>query len=516
MFSRKNIVITIGSRGSVVALHDKERVLKKIFVEDFSQEAKAELLKTLFSKNKLVPVYLLLDTIDQSYKKRVYPSIKITDLSKIIRRDLASDGDKESFKNYIALKQVKQGKSLSQESRRREFMFVSISASETINAWVNFIANLPNQLVGVYTVPLECYNLYLSLRNSVKAQSKAKNKKSDLCCFVIEGKAGGMRQMVFSQQGIIFTRVFGYDTQQHDFVQKYEKDLHGTFEYLKRLFPDLVIGDLEIFNILPQEVLDKLKEIQNTELNLVNYTPYKAALDLGFADLLSKESKFCDILISRIFFKKRKILKFGVLKTKSLEKFFVSIFLLARFNICATIFALIMALILSVNQMSYSSKIEAAQLTKANASQDLDKLKKAGLETSKILKEDEINIDKIFDYGRTEEQLGSLKVNIQDLYTKLKFLKDFNMRLKKFSYSAQGFNPIALSKKFAYKTEFSGDLYNQSGDLDNLFKEFDALTGEVRKKFDKDQVTNNELPTNIDFNKKYYDFAVNFTINSSN
>jgi hypothetical protein len=175
-----------------------------------------------------------------------------------------------------------------------------------------------------------------------------------------------------------------------------------------------------------------------------------------------------------------------------------------------------MALILSVNQMSYSSKIEAAQLTKANASQDLDKLKKAGLETSKILKEDEINIDKIFDYGRTEEQLGSLKVNIQDLYTKLKFLKDFNMRLKKFSYSAQGFNPIALSKKFAYKTEFSGDLYNQSGDLDNLFKEFDALTGEVRKKFDKDQVTNNELPTNIDFNKKYYDFAVNFTINSSN
>lgn len=515
MFSKKNIVITIGSRGSVVALHDDKNVLKKIFVEDFSQETKAELIKNLFSKNKLVPIYILLDTVDQSYKKRVYPSIKITDLSKIIRRDLASDGDKESLKNYILLKQPKYEKSLSQDSRRREFMFVSISASETINAWINFMVNLPNQLVGVYTVPLESYNLYLGLKNSIKAQSKIKNKKTNLCCFVIESKAGGIRQMVFSQQGIIFTRVFGYDAQQSDFLKKYEQDIYSTFEYLKRLFPELTIGDLQIVNILPQEILEKLKGVQNAELNLLNYTPYKAAVDCGFANLLSNDSKFCDILISRIFFKKKKILKFDILRAKSLEKFFLLISLLVKFNICAAIFALVISLVLLVNQVSYGSKIKSAESSKNNASQELDKLKKSGLETSKILKEDEINIDKIFDYGRTEEQFGSLKISLQDLYTKLKFLKDFDMRLKRFAYSAQNFSPNVVSKKLAYKTEFSGDLHNESGDLDNLFKEFDALTGEVRKRFDKDQVTNNELPTNIDFNKKYHEFTVNFTISSN-
>ena len=37
--------------------------------------------------------------------------------------------------------------------------------------------------------------------------------------------------------------------QQKDFLEKYEQDIYSTFEYLKRLFPDLPISGIKIVNI---------------------------------------------------------------------------------------------------------------------------------------------------------------------------------------------------------------------------------------------------------------------------
>jgi hypothetical protein len=49
----------------------------------------------------------MLDTIDQTYKKKTYPIMRKFDLERIAKRDLASDGDKEGLKNYILLKNHK-------------------------------------------------------------------------------------------------------------------------------------------------------------------------------------------------------------------------------------------------------------------------------------------------------------------------------------------------------------------------------------------------------------------------
>ena len=60
-------------------------------------------LATFFKKYNSQKIYILLDTIDQTYKKKTYPSVRKTDLEKIIRRDLAGDGDKEALKSYIKI-----------------------------------------------------------------------------------------------------------------------------------------------------------------------------------------------------------------------------------------------------------------------------------------------------------------------------------------------------------------------------------------------------------------------------
>ena len=109
MFSEKSIVITIGNYGAVVAFHEGDAIKDKVFLDELNDTSKAE-LKNLFAKHKSSPISVLLDTIDQSYKKKVYPSVRKGDLIRLIKRDMANDVDKESLKNYIILNTKKTAK----------------------------------------------------------------------------------------------------------------------------------------------------------------------------------------------------------------------------------------------------------------------------------------------------------------------------------------------------------------------------------------------------------------------
>ncbi|HLD77305.1 MAG TPA: hypothetical protein VI861_04150, partial [Rickettsiales bacterium] len=89
MASKNSFVITIGDQGAILALHKSGAIKNKIFIPKLNDELKKELL-LLFNKNKLDPIYILLDTIDQIYKKKTYPFIKIHDLKQLVKRDIES------------------------------------------------------------------------------------------------------------------------------------------------------------------------------------------------------------------------------------------------------------------------------------------------------------------------------------------------------------------------------------------------------------------------------------------
>src|SRR3990167_11164303 len=384
MFSEKTFVVTIGNYGAVVASHEKNEIKNKIFLDDLTDEAKKQ-LQEIFAKNKSAKIYLMLDTIDQSYKKKIYPAVRKSDLSRIIKRDMAADGDKESIKNYIIINNKsakKPGKN--QVGKRWECLFISSSNSEIINKWMAFLLDMTNHLIGIYMLPIEAFNLFKLMRDNLKSQSKIQNKSNDLYCFVIQNKVSGIRQIVFSEQGIVFTRVVNYDFAQENFLEKYEQDIYSTFEYLKRLFPDLSMAELDIINVFPDEILTKIKTINNIELNFINYTPNKIAVEIGYPKLLPQNSNFCDLLISKIFALDKKILKFTTPKITFLEKFFtvlkssyyLNLLLVAA--ICASV------LITVLSQEKIAELVELAETEKFAAVQDLSKLKKIALEGAQI------------------------------------------------------------------------------------------------------------------------------------
>lgn len=502
MFSEANIVVTIGNYGAVVAFHGRTSIENKIFLDELNEEAKKQ-LRTVFEKNKSAHIYVLLDTVDQSYKKKVYPLIRKSDLVRIVKRDMTSDGDKESLKNYIILNTEKT--KTKQKASKRECLFVSSSNSEVINRWLEFLLDMPNRLVGIYMLPIETYSLFKLLKNDILAQSKIHNKKNNLYCLVMQNKVSGIRQVVLSDQGIIFTRVVNYNFEQADFLEKYEQDIYSTFEYLKRLFPDLLMVDLDIINIFPKEILESIKRIQNVELNFIGYTPYEVATKTAIDKVVPENSNFCDLLISRIFSKEKKILKFTIPKIVVLEKFFltlkVSYFanLLLAVLICATI-------VISIfSESTIRQSIDLVETQKFSALETLLKLKRTALIEG-------TDISKVTDFGKMEEALGSVGIDFTDYYINLKFLKDFDVKLNSFGYSVSGFNAKAPTNNTNYQISFGGTVLNKSGDIEDLFKEFDALVNEVKKNLSNNQIKYSELPRDINFNQKYYSFPIDFTL----
>jgi len=519
MLSRKkSFVITIGNYGAVVALHCDKEIKSKIFLEDLTEELKTD-LKTLFTKNRSIEIAVMIDTIDQSYKKKSYPLIKKSDLEHIIKRDMLSDGDNESFKSFIINSSDEKPKVLKNSTTnskvKSECLFVSVANSETITKWLDFLLDMPNRLSGIYMLPIESFDLFQLLKSDIKASSKAKSVAVDNVYFLfIQSKSSGFRQIVFSDHGIIFTRCVTYDLQEKEFLEKYEHDIYSTFEYLKRLLPDIRISEIDIVNILSNEALEKVKTIISPELNFVNYTPFQAASVAGYENILPENASYCDLLMSKVFANSKKILKFTNPRIRILDKFFFY----SKFSYLLNIFLLLATFVLIIVVFIIADKnrdlLKKAELSKSAALKELSDIKLSSKEESAELTENgnPVDIERVIDFGKIDESLNSIGTDFTKVYSNLRFLKDEDIKLHLFLYSVPSFdykNPEAYKK---YLISFKGDLGNKSGDIDDLFKGFDSLTAKTKKNFPNDSVKYSDIPRNIDFAQKYYTFPVEFTL----
>lgn len=536
MFSKKSIVVTIGNYGSIVAFHNANVLTNKLFVKELNDTSIAE-LKNIFSKEGKASITILLDTIDQSYRKKTYPNLRKGDLSRIIRRDMATDGDKESLKNYIILGRQQATKFDSKKSNQGwDCLFISSSLSELSNSWLTFIDTLPNRLIGIYMLPIESFALLKKIKNNFKSnfkdrrdttkdktKNKAKNKSKSkvkknnnnkLYFMIMQNKVSGVRQVVFNQKGIVFTRIVSYDFKTEEFLEKYEQDIYSTFEYLKRLYPNITIQEIEIINIFPKEATEAIENIENHELKITNYTPYSAAAAIGLKKLVKENSKTCDLVISKAFSKGNKILKFLNPKIAALERFFTILKSAHYLNFILIAAVLIASSIAIFDHNTAKNKIKDAKNNKVKANKQLEKLKKDALEGVKTIKgaKETINIKRVVDIGKIELILQPKEINISETYKELNFLTMFDVKLNKFDYYLNSFNKKAPSKKTMSKINFRGKISNSSGDIEDLFTKFDNLNLEVKKNFNQHRVISSEIPRNIDFEQEYYDFPIDFTI----
>jgi hypothetical protein len=517
--SNKAIVVLIGNNGTIITKHTGN-VITSEFFEKLTDENKPH-LTSFFAKSKGYLIYIMLDTIDQTYKKKTYPMMRKFDLDRIAKRDLSSDGDKEGLKNYIILKNHKSINSQKKnvlkkiETNKSDCLFITSSKSENITTWLNFIYELPNRLIGIYMLPIECFNFFTKITKldpKTTSPSILKLKENSIFCLVIQTKTGGARQIVFSGSSIVFTRVVNYNFEELNFVEKYSQDVYSTFEYLKRLYIDLSIQEFEVINILSEKVYSEIMRTKNIELNITNYS-VQDSVDLLKIKYLKIEDDFFDLLINDVFVRSKKILKFSNQRIKTTETLYFILKSSYFLNIIFLISFIFVAFLVFVTNESISEKIDKAQDQKIKALNEFGIMKKTSLQGTYQEGDKEVSIERVGDMGRVDEGLSNLDHDFIKTYSLMSFSKDFNIKFSSFSYGLASFNSHNSTNSTAQKQLILvGKLFNKSGDIENLFTEFDKFVVQMKKTLIDYEVNYNDLPRNIDFNQKYYDFPVEFRI----
>ena len=514
MLDKRKFTISIGEYGVMVALHNGSNVQNKILVAALNEENKVQ-LRDLFTKNKSVSIYVLIDTADQNYKRTSYPPVSESDFHKIVKRDINKElnDSQKTFKSYYGYKDKIQNK--------WECIFISVPYSLDVENWIEFLLGLPNKFVGIYMLPIETCHLAKTVFDFIKADHSLRTNENSIISFIVQNKVSGVRQVVFFNNAIVFTRVVNYDFDDRNFAQKFEQDIFRANEYLKMIFPKLKAQDVTVINILSDEIIEKIKHSANHELNFINYSPFQIASKLGMTNVIAKNnSNFSDIIIANSFANNnKKAIKFLNPRITFLSRLELIVKSMIVFNcvIAAGILLMFTKIIIQAYQYSGSMsklKHEIIQLEQqlqsiSSAALDLDK---KGVVGKKLNKSSNDLANEIIDFGKVDEALSKFDINIANVFTQLTLIKKYGAIVNSFAYQIPDYNPKLESSTTQGKFSISGDLSDPSGDIEMLFRKFDNLGLDTKTQLPGYNIKYSEISKNIDFGQKYYSFPFDLTI----
>lgn len=512
-FSRDLFNIIIGEHGIILTLHKKGKIVNKIFANKFEKAEKEAFLK-LFNSNKRIPISILLDTIDQSYKKKDYPFIKKSDLLHLVKKDIFADEEKDAVKNHFILSNSHE-ETKAEKNRKWHILFINASISALTQEIIDLCSESDNVLNGIYALPLESLNLFKKLKKNINSSmSPEEVKKYRSYCMVTQTKVSGIRQSVFFEDQMIFTRLLDYNSADPNFAKKYEKDLEATSGYIHRIFPEIELSDLETINILPAEAIKQIDSINNIDFHFHNFTPHKASLLASENLKISEKSAVCDLIFSKVFCEsKKKILKFSNKRIKIVDKMrmFISSIYVANL---AFLLAIAIYIFISVSGFKeLEEEISKSGSKKLIAFQNLNEA------TSLILKSKHSessnsfdNAEKILDFGKLNEEFSKYEDLFFQSYKDLKFTKNHPVKFDNVNFQIEPFKSERKNSNVKYYVSLKGKILNKSGDIEDLFAEYDDLTAAMKRQYKKATVKYSELPKNIDFTKKYYDYNIEYSI----
>lgn len=485
LFKDQKFVMSIGDEGATLSFVSKNKLISKIFALSPAPSDRRE-INALLQKHPGVPIYVLLDTIEQTYIKQFLPAVSALSINKLVKKRMERDFAKTDIKGAVLL-----GRDL---AGRKDwiYMFVSTPATPNVMEWLDYFSTLPNSFAGIYLLPIEMENV---IKGLLKSLDDANLQKSKWQFIVTHNKTGGFRQTIINNGRVVFTRLVrqGKDSLPDIIAGNIEQEIINTIDYLRRLG----LNDDEVIDIIIIVSKELKVSLANTKIrgkaiNLL--TPSDTAKLFNLPDIAGKDDKFSDVLLACIFAHSKPVLKLANPKAKAL-------------NAIATVYKLVYAATLAIvpSAMLYSAYI-VFDLIKMNGTIKSIEDKKASIEKEwqTIQNTSEYNIDdanKITDAVQLHKKIrDSIKVPTEFLerYAGVK-LSFVNLQSYTWSYDKNftlpGHKPVVNS---ILNLDFSAKATN----LDSMFKNYDALSAAINSKYTDCNIDISKLPEKITFDDK--------------
>jgi hypothetical protein len=297
----RRFVLIIGDEGAILIFMHGSRVMRRLFAPS-PQPSHSEAMGEIMAANPQVPIYVLVDVLDQQYIPQTFPPVSSLSVGGLVKRRLDRDFQPEDLKGSLPLGRDKTGR------KEWKFLLVALAKTPLLTEWLDRLVELPNEMKGVYLVPIEAVNYVATLGKRLSGE-----KARPWQLFISHNKVSGFRQVVMHDGRLVFTRVSQAidDAIPAVIAGNVEQEIINTIEYLKRLeFRDN--ADLEATIVVSQDVLESLDLNRFGFARASALTPITVAETLGLEQAALSADRFGDVVMAAAFgIAKKRLLRFS-------------------------------------------------------------------------------------------------------------------------------------------------------------------------------------------------------------
>lgn len=389
--------LIVGDEGAILIYMVDNTVKSRNFIAQANADNLRE-FETILAKDKNAPIFLIIDSMDQSFSQQTLPPISPFGVKKLIKRRLDRELGSDIIKGYIILERDEGGR------RDWNYLTVALENSPYLKLWIDFVDNLDNRLSGIYLLSVEAENIVKNIDLTIKTpENKNAESAAKWKLFISHNKVGGFRQVVLKNGRIMFTRLTQPVTDEscEAVAGSVEQEITSTIEYIRRLSFDFQQG-MDVYIIASSDINNCLDMNMINFSNVYKFTPHEISDLFGISGATQPSDQFGDVILSAfISCSKTHRLTLSFQNSLKINRFYRAIKYQRIGVALLLILMLFYSAIIAVDVWGKYSQIEMLEQKKNVQQRKLDDLnseiKKSGMDVRKIS-------DTVFLYNKINEQ----------------------------------------------------------------------------------------------------------------
>ena len=288
MVPARRFVMIIGNGGAELSYVSSAKIEESWSISDFEPES-LDIFSNALDENRRAPVSVLIDMLEQSYRRETIPPVNMLDRPKVLNRRLGI-----AFPNY----DIKAAVSLDEEVGQRgdlSYLFVALPPSPEIETWISFIHGLANPISSIGLLPLESSSLATALG---LVQADEDNPPAEWTLLISRERTGGIRQIVVRHDKLAITRLTPPPAGRigpPELAKAISQEMTSTLTYLTRL--GYSAGDrLDMIVVGPEEMRETIEAQQAPGRKTTLFTPSQATTQLNLAEIEDSPDGYGDPL----------------------------------------------------------------------------------------------------------------------------------------------------------------------------------------------------------------------------
>ena len=293
-------VLIIGNAGAVLSYVAGGRVLGKWTITDFG-DAAVERLTNAIEERHRVPVIVLIDMLEQSYRRTAIPPVGPVARGRVIKRRLNIDYPSDEIKAALPL-----GEKIGSRGDP-VYLFVALPSSPELENWIAFLHSIRNPIASLAMLPIESASLADALARAIARPDAGKDKKGKKgkkgetgekgkwTLLISHQQTGGFRQIVVRRGRLAMTRLTPDPSEGSETAGIIAQELSSTLSYLTRLGYTESDG-LDVIVIGPRSLRETLDRSQVPVRSMTVLTPTEAGALLELTNVVDPAGNFGELL----------------------------------------------------------------------------------------------------------------------------------------------------------------------------------------------------------------------------